>query len=328
MPHNCRVTVPESSARVAVVVLNWNRWHDTLDCLEALSRQDFPGFKVIVCDNGSTDDSAKRIASWIAERPSKDTEFVLHFNGRNLGFSGGMNVGIREALTDAAVKWVWLLNNDTVPQPDALRQMVDAMEAVPRAGMCGSTMLQYVPRSEVMATCGRFEPRCGVAKHVAKLPLSEGSASRGNARQLDADEYPIGASLLLSRTLLERIGLLSEDYFLYYEELDLLHRIRLSFVAIVAPGSLVHHRVAAATGGTNGTMLPISDYCFARSRMHFTRLFYPAYRWSVLVVTLGSAARRLLRGRVRNAWAVLVGGWHGWRGLLGADLARRWLENR
>jgi GT2 family glycosyltransferase len=225
------------------------------------------------------------------------------------------------------VKWVWLLNNDTVPQPDALRQMVDAMEAVPAAAMCGSTMLHYIPRRDVAATSGRFDPRWGVAKHVVNAPTATGTDSRGWARQLHADEYPIGASLLLSREVLERVGLLSEDYFLYYEELDYLHRIRPSFVAIVAPASLVHHRVAAATGGANGAMRPIADYCFARSRMHFTTLFYPAHRWSVLVVTLGSVVRRLLHGRVRNAWAVLVGAWHGWRGRLGADLARRWLEN-
>lgn len=91
--------------RVTVVVLNWNRWPDTLDCLASLQYQDYPNFNVLVVDNDSTDDSVEQIRAAMPE-------IELLQSGANLGFGGGCNVGIRRALADGA-DYVWLINSDS-----------------------------------------------------------------------------------------------------------------------------------------------------------------------------------------------------------------------
>jgi len=97
--------------QVCCVVLNWNGWADTLECLSALKECRYPSLTIIVVDNGSTDDSAARIKS-------AHPDILVLESGSNLGFSGGNNIGIRHALATGA-NYVWLLNNDTKPASDA-----------------------------------------------------------------------------------------------------------------------------------------------------------------------------------------------------------------
>ena len=107
-------------------MLNWNGWPDTLQCLDSLAQLDYPRFRILVIDNGSTDDSL----SILKGRQG----FELLCLGQNLGFAGGMNRGIVRLL-EAGCDLILLLNNDTVIAPAALRRLVEAAEACPRAGL-------------------------------------------------------------------------------------------------------------------------------------------------------------------------------------------------
>jgi GT2 family glycosyltransferase len=311
---------------VAVVVLNWNGARDTVACLQSLVQLDYPVFGIIVCDNGSTDGSLLEIGSWINARGPGAPSVLVQSTGANLGFAGGNNVGIRLALADPQVQLIWLINNDTVAEPTALRRLVEAMEVLPAAGLCGSTMLDYDDPSRVRAGRGRYRARWGWIGHVSDAETGDRPQPMA-PRMLAGDEYPIGASLLMSRALVEQTGLLCEDYFLYFEELDLVHRMRPLFAAAVAPASLVLHREAAATGAEAGGGRALADYCFARARMQFTRRFYPQHRWTVLAASLVSVVRRYLLGRPRNAAAVWAGLRDGWAGRMGAAPTQRWVDH-
>ena len=146
---------------VYIVLVNWNGWRDTIECLESVFRLDYPDFMVVGCDNASGDDSLAQIKSWAAgtlviraknpalaelvepaipkpvewveyDRPTaeaggspdNDARLVLIRTGGNLGFAGGNNVGIRFALAHDDCTHVWLLNNDTVAPPDSLSHLV------------------------------------------------------------------------------------------------------------------------------------------------------------------------------------------------------------
>src|ERR1700722_11537010 len=113
-----------SNPRVTCVVLNWNGWKDTVACLDALKKCTYPELTVLAVDNGSSDDSVDRIR---AAHPS----ITLLETGANLGFAGGNNVGVRHALAQGA-DYLWLLNNDTEPAPDALSALVAKVLTNPR----------------------------------------------------------------------------------------------------------------------------------------------------------------------------------------------------
>src|SRR5947199_350495 len=115
-----------SSPKVACVVLNWNRWADTIECVNALKECIYPQLSLIIVDNGSTDDSLARIRS-------AHPKVLLLESGKNLGFAGGNNIGIRYALAHGA-DYVWLLNNDTTPAPDAVAALVAKALADQRFG--------------------------------------------------------------------------------------------------------------------------------------------------------------------------------------------------
>lgn len=115
------------------VIVNWNGWADTLDCLASLRTQTYGNLTAVVVDNGSTNDSVERIRSAFPEVKVIET-------GKNLGFPTGCNVGIRAAL-EANAEFVWLLNNDTVCPPDTLDKLMRRATTHPEAGLVGSVLL-------------------------------------------------------------------------------------------------------------------------------------------------------------------------------------------
>jgi GT2 family glycosyltransferase len=119
---------------VCCVIVNWNGWRDTLECLASVREQEYDHLQIVVVDNGSTDDSVERIRSAFPEVRLIET-------GKNLGYSGGCNEGLRVALAGNS-QFVWLLNNDTICPPDTLRKLVRRAIASPEAGLVG-TVLYY-----------------------------------------------------------------------------------------------------------------------------------------------------------------------------------------
>jgi GT2 family glycosyltransferase len=296
---------------VAIVILNWNNWIDTMECLESIFRIGYPDFRVIVVDNGSTDGSVDRIREWaegshvsLPEKAgsicpddapvTKHVQYVVRDvaavgegivetpplliirSGTNLGFAGGNNVALRYLLKHDDWRYVWLLNNDTVVDTDALTALVRHMEESPRAGMCGS-LLPYYDKPDIIwaqggGTYNRWLARSGCIGNG--LPLAKGFA-RHEVEGLM--KYVAGASILVSREFIEEIGLMCEDYFLYFEEPDWAFRGRHRFGLAYAPESIVYHKVGMSTkkGSEPGTEIDRpEDYIF-RNSLKFTRKFFP-----------------------------------------------------
>ncbi|GAC1471501.1 MAG: glycosyltransferase family 2 protein [Desulfuromonadaceae bacterium] len=298
--------------RVYIVILNWNGWQDTIECLESVFRLDYPNFRVIVCDNDSMDGSVERIKAWaegnqtaivpeshslyalshppvakpivVDEYDRRTAEaggvandvarLVLIRTGANLGFAGGNNVGLRHALSRGDFDYVWLLNNDTVVRSDALSWMVKRMEERPDAGMCGSLMPYYdVPDMVWTAGGGTFNQ--WLAKSCSlddRVPIAEITPRSEIEKQMD---YVAGASLLISKPYLHKIGLMSEDYFLYFEEPDWYFRGRKHFSLAYSENSIVYHKVGISTSRYDeGKDRNAEYYCF-RNQLRITKKFLP-----------------------------------------------------
>ncbi|MFN3638315.1 MAG: glycosyltransferase family 2 protein, partial [Chloroherpetonaceae bacterium] len=304
-----------------ILLLNWNGWHDTLECLESLRSLDYPNFKIILCDNGSSDGSIERFIAWaqphavsyriLSRYDAEHTTDTVHEkliiieNGANLGFAGGNNVGLRFARTQA-FEYIWLLNTDTTVKPDALTKLIAEVEYNPKIGMCGSTLLYYHAPDTVQTLCGgRINRRTGEPHHIGAFQKFQQPISQAEVlKQLD---YVMGASMLISRKFLEEIGLMEERYFLYYEEIDWAERAKGKFELGYAPESIVYHKEGRSVGNQPKAYTATSVYYMTRSRVMFMRKFFPKQLPLVYARLLISVAGQIVRGNWQGAIATLKG---------------------
>ncbi len=301
---------------VATIVVNWNGWRDTLECLESLRRIEGPRFFVILVDNGSSDDSLGKVREWCAGRRDADGRFdvpplrprfqavepgpalppavaaaargeggvplVLVRLEANRGFAGGNNVALALARSLPDVGWMWLLNNDTVADPRALEELLAAARGRGRAGMLGSAIHDY-ERPEEIQSLGSMKilwPRPGALF---------GSSPRGAVREVG---WVSGASLLVRREALEDTGPIDEDYFLFGEEKDWCVRARRrGWVVYAVPASRVRHKwgVSSRSSRTRRRFLGrsvtriawsgygVPGYYESRNGVLFARKLFP--RW-------------------------------------------------
>lgn len=298
---------------VYVVILNWNGAHDTIACLQSLAGLQGPSPKVIVCDNASVDDSWSMLQVYVEQQRALDIQLVQ--TGANLGFAGGNNVGLRLALSDPSMECVWLLNNDTVVAPEALVALQRYMTQHPNVGVCGSTLLYADEPDRIQAVGGQYHPWLGTSTHLlGHQPYSEALCRSVNPAELD---YVVGAAMFVRRAVLEKIGLLAEEYFLYCEEIDWATRMKRQMPEMTlgyAPDSLVYHKEGASTQTSDRTKKIyryFSDYFFITSRLKFSRKYFPFHSLVVQASMLLVAMRRIRAGQPKSALVALccVVGW-------------------
>ena len=270
--------------KVSCVLLNWNGWQDTVACIDALKDGHYPHVQVVVVDNASSNDSVARIR---AAHP----DILLLESGSNLGFAGGNNVGIRHALAEGA-EFIWLLNNDTLPAPAALQELVVKAETDRQIGAVASVCYYADRPSTVQAWAG------------ARVNLWVGYARNSTEPRSDAwFDALYGASMLIRAQALREVGLLDEGFFFYLEETELCLRLReKGWRLAAAPDSKVLHKVSASTGGPK----PILERYFTTSGLRILKLHSPAPPVAMFLFLAARFARRLLRlqfSRCRGVWA-------------------------
>ncbi len=301
--------------RVYIIIVNWNGWQDTIECLESLLHLDYNDFRIVVCDNDSSDDSLLKIKSWAERRNVRYVDYLraeaeaagslpaeclltLIRNNDNLGFAGGNNVGLRYAMVRDDSDYCWLLNNDTVVEPDALTYLVNRMQQQPAIGICGSTILLYHNHKRIQALGGgHYFSWIGLPWHYGRFTRWGGEVNHQRAEA--CMNYVEGASMLVSRQFLNEVGLLSEDYFLYFEEADWAIRAGRRFQLGYAPKSIIYHKVGSSIGTSSNpaAMSYTSDYFNIRNRLLFTRRFYPVALPTVWLVVVGALLLRLCLGK-------------------------------
>ena len=284
-----------SAGLVWIVVLNWNGHRDTVECVESCRRLQYPDRRILVVDNGSTDDSDARLRdAW------PDVEYLQ--TGANLGYAGGNNAGIRHALARGAAA-VWLLNNDARVAPDCLTHMAGALAADSRVGVVGSKVY-YLDRPRVIASAGGVvDLRAGGAtRHIG----SDTQETGAYATPATVDYVP-GCSMLVRRETFATVGLLDENYFLYFEDADFCLRARAGgFTVRYEPPAVVWHREGAQQGGVYSRAFV---YYFLRNRLYFMKRFAPRHMWRchwlqlrMFLFFLKQAARQGPRALGTIAW--------------------------
>jgi len=282
------VTHPDTRPLVYCILVNWNGWRDTVSCLRVLAEQDYSNFRVLVVDNGSTDDSVERI-----REACPQIEIVGAQTNR--GFSAGCNLGIRMALAMEA-EFVWLLNGDTLALPETLTQLLAT--AQPKIGITGTVLRYMHDPSQVQAWGGGNILRwLGYATHFT------GPADMGS------DTFLTFASVLIRREVFDDIGLMDERYFMYFDDADFCFRARAAGWALaVARDTAVLHKEGGSTHGKNP---PAMDRIVTASGLRFLSIYAPVPAVAMTLFVLSKLLKRLIKGDFPALQAVVrgVGDW-------------------
>lgn len=283
--YRTHIATPDASIpRTAAVVLNYRTPDDTLLAVKSLLASRTPFHDVIVVNNEATDSVRVVLRDvWPKIR-------FLH-TGRNLGFSGGMNVGIREALARGA-DCVLLANSDVFVPPDCLRRLQRTLDAAPRAGIAGPVVLARSKPGQVASLgmsyaplTGRMRHRAHGARFDAVTPAPDGVV-----------DGVAGCLMLVRREVFDAVGLLDEDYFFSFEDLDFCLRARRAgFATVLAGSAAVYHEGSQSMGPDSPRRL----YFAARNHLLMARrndpaAGRPAFLWrasSIVMLNLAHAVR-------------------------------------
>ena len=247
-----------SSRRVCVVILNWNGCADTLACLESVAQLRGADHRVIVVDNGSTDGSVAAIRQ---QHPEVD----LIETGKNLGFAGGNNVGIRRALESGA-DFLLLLNNDTEVDPGLLDAFLAAAKQRPDAGVFSAKIYFHADPQRIWYAGAAWNAGAARFDQVGEGELDDG---RADFTTLSDTAYACGCAFFVSAARLREIGLLDENFFLYFEETDWCFRARAAgYPSVWVPQARLWHKVSVSFGGEGS---PLALYFLTRNRLLWAR---------------------------------------------------------
>jgi hypothetical protein len=235
---------------VTIIILNWNGKEDTLQCLHSLQRSSYSNFNTIVVDNGSTDGSVPAIRKGFPD-------LAVIKNRDNLGFTGGNNIGIRHALENGA-EYVWLLNNDTIIEPDTLAKLVAKAESSPDIALLSPVIHWHEDPASIQFYLSYVD--WGTYNIIN---FSQEEHDRYADRSKDYSLW--GTALLIKRHVLEKLGGLDDRFFAYAEDAEYCMRAsREGFGIAVDPTSRIFHKNSRATGSNTAPL-----QCFLRIRNQY-----------------------------------------------------------
>lgn len=313
------------TGKTLVILVNWRRPADTIACMRRLA--DLAGnFSVCVCENSSPDDSfpvihqgiaslgcsvvqesyaETRFQSGITDSQVGFKEVLLTRAPSNLGFAGGNNYAFERWVEVFGMdfEYVWFLNNDTEPDQNCLSFMLEKFDDSSKVGIVGSTLVYYFDKKTVQALGGSvYKAGIGLMHEIGNgvqwpSKVDEFSVTR----QLS---YVCGASMLVSRQFIEDVGLMQDDYFLFFEEIDWSMRARVAGYSLAyASQAVVYHKEGASIGsGVGAKRSLLAEYYGMRNKLLITWRFFPWAIPSVWLISWLQVARRLAQQRPRHAW--------------------------
>ncbi len=284
--------------KVFIIILNWNGWFDTKECLASLEKVSYDNFEVILIDNNSREPMPS-VSS------AQNLKITQIYNKENLGFAGGNNQGIKLALEGNA-DYILLLNNDTVVEPDFLSKLVEAAEEDESAGIVGPLIYFFDERNKIWSAGGK------ITSHFTRGELiGYQETDEGQYRAAEQVDYVSGTCLLIKAEVMKKIGFISEEYFLYYEDTNWCQRAKKAgWRCLLVPQARIYHKASRSTQEFSYPYI----YYHSRNGLMFGEKFgnklviYFLSVWIFLKQVI-----KLLVGYKRN-WAkpVLRGVWDFW----------------
>ena len=278
---------------VSIVIVNWNGFADTKECLESVAKLKIKNVfvRTLVVDNGSTDDSVKQLKGL-------EHDFELIESKRNLGFAGGYNVGMRYSM-QYKDDYVLIINNDFILDAELLQNLLKAAQKYPKAGLI-SPKIYFAKGYE-------FHKKAYKKDELGKVIWSTGGnidwdnvygtnrgvdeVDSGQFEKTEETDFATGAAVLMNVKALRKVGLFDEKYFMYFEDSDLSMRMKKKkWKVIYTPKAKLWHKVAQSSGiGSD-----LNDYFITRNRLRFGMTYAS---WRTKIALLRESLRVLSTGR-------------------------------
>ena len=286
----------QNESKISIITINYNGLRDTCELIESLPLED-KSIEVIVVDNASKENEATIIANRYP--PVK----VIR-SEKNLGFAGGNNLGIKAALG----RYLFFINNDTIlrHQTSDIRHLVSRLETDDKIGMVcpkirfawGDNPIQFAGYTPL----SRYTMR--------NRSIGFGETDKGQYDTAHSTPYAHGAAMMVKREAIEKVGLMPECYFLYYEELDWsMMFTRTGYSIWYEPACTIYHKESQATGQNS----PLKTYFLTRNRLLFVKRNikglrrYITYTYLLLVVAPRDICKYILHRQFNLASATIKG---------------------
>jgi len=254
--------------KIAVIVLNWNNWQDTIDCISSLMKQSYQDFEIVLLDNGSTDGSVEKIKQWIKSSYSNDILEYVEFNRKsietknykvmirkpnkkritmilnedNLGFAIGNNVGIKYVLHTDCADYIFLLNNDTTLEEDCLENLMKELDKNPDISVA-TTKICYYDKPNLIWNCGGKINLIGTRRYY----FGKKDKTKCPTKNFEVG-LVTGCALLIDVNVIKKYGALTERFFFGEEDWEFSLRMKKEGVKMFCiPSAVVYHKVSAST---------------------------------------------------------------------------------
>ncbi|MBU3183954.1 glycosyltransferase family 2 protein [Clostridium estertheticum] len=274
--------------KVFIILLNYNGWKDTIECLQSLLNINYQNYQIVIVDNKSINNSVDTIKNWIENQESKkiycleyskktaengdleesekyfkkfksNEKIVLINSDENLGFSGGNNIGIKYALNLDA-DYIMLLNNDTVVEADFLMPLVDSLNKNKEVGIVGGKIFDY------------YNPQNYIAGGY--IDYIKGSGYHYYNKQTIRPEkvtFLSGCLWLIRKDVFKKVGYLDEKFFMYLEDVEFCCRVLGGgYLLQYNPDSIIYHKEGRSTNNNK----PLVTYYNTRNRLYFVKKCY------------------------------------------------------
>jgi len=301
------------NSRTYIILLNYNGLNDTCECIMSLRELAVAeDYTVVVVDNSPDPGQFEQLKGFALEQRLdfigfQEGQSVVYANEplvlikalKNKGFAHGNNLGLKFGLEQNGA-YFWILNNDTTVQPDSLSELINCHRKNPKV-LLGSKLLYFHNKNTIQAVGGVFRKSLYICEHVG-----EGVSKNTAKADFEPIDYPIGASMFVSRAFLDEVGLLDETFFLYYEELDWVYRAgKKGYRADWCETSIVYHKEGASIGSSYRKEKSFfSEIQLFKSRKKFIEKYYSLnfrfYFSSLLLV-----ANRFRKGKFKLAGELL-----------------------
>ncbi len=288
--------------KVSIIILTTNALAMTKEQLEDIKKVEVKGIdcECLVVDNASGDGTEEALRNY--KLPNMDYKFIQ--SGANLGFAGGNNVGIKDALR-RGFDYIILMNNDLILPTDIVTKMVNFMEENPDVGVMSPKMYfakgyefhkdryKESEKGKVIWYAGGVIDR----NNVYSVHRGVDEVDHGQYDKTIDTDFANGATVIIRRSVFKKVGLLDASYFLYWEDADFSERVkRFGFRVVYYPGTYMWHKVSASTGGSGS---PTNDYFLIRNRYFFAmkylrlRTKFAVFRDTVRVIFTGRKWQKL-----------------------------------
>jgi len=313
-----------------ILLLNWNGWKDTVECVNSILNNTYSNYQIVIVDNDSQDNSVEKIKNWIDQdlkelvdyieynreqietgiyekgNGAKDgNQIVIIQSKRNYGFADGNNLGLQYILGQGDAEYVWLLNNDTVIEKDSLTYMVSFAESNASVGLVGAKLLYYDEPNRIQTLGGGNNVTW---KNAGEWIKNNELENESNDQDFELTGYVCGASIFVKKNVIEDIGLLDPNFFMWVEEVEWCIRAsKLGHKMAYCSKAKVWHKEGASTSknheksflGRKSKRLSLSrfvvtNYYGIRNQTYLVNKHFARYKTNYLLYTFFVIIKRIM----------------------------------